>query len=292
LSPRLEVLGSISDPAKPGQENDDRVGWNASAAFVIDGATGLGDPVMAPPASDAAWLAEHASRFLEQHLTPERSIDGVVGDLCASARDAFFRAAGTTEVERYRYPNAAFQALRLTAGGIETAGLADCKLILRDSTGQVLRRSGSRAGRNNEQCSARRAIEKSGGFNAAGESFRETQTLEDLRRKRAKLNSDPDGMWTLGVVPEAATHLRSGMLTVTLPAVALLCTDGFADLVDNYQACTDKQLIARAEADGLQVLLDELRHIERVVDPDGLRFPRYKRCDDASAVLARILDEG
>jgi hypothetical protein len=289
LTPRLEILGSISDPAKPGQENDDRVGWNASAAFVIDGATGLGDPVMAPPASDAAWLAEHARRFLEQHLTPERAIGGVISDLCARAREAFFLAAGTVEVERYRYPNAAFQALRLTADGIETAGFADCTLILRDGAGQMLRRSGSRAGRNNEQRSARRAIATSGGFNAAGESFRETQTLDDLRRKRARLNSDPDGMWTLGVVPEAGTHLRSEMLTVTLPAVALLCTDGFADLVDNYQACTDELLIARTEAEGLPALLAELRHIERVVDPDGLRFPRYKRCDDASAVLARIL---
>jgi hypothetical protein len=287
LIPRLEILDSISDPAKPGAENDDRVGWNASAAFVIDGATGLGDPVMAPPASDAAWLAEHARRFLEENLTPERAIGGVVRDLCESARDAFFRAAGPAAIERYRYPNAAFQALRLTADGIETAGFADCKLILRDGAGQVLRRSGSRAGRDNEQRSARRAIAKSGGFNAAGESFRETQTLDDLRRMRARLNSDPDGMWTLGVVPEAGAYLRTEILTVTLPGVALLCTDGFADLVDNYQACTDERLIARAEADGLQALLEELRHIERVVDPDGLQFPRYKRCDDASAVLLR-----
>lgn len=289
MTPRLEVLDSVSDPAKPGAENDDRVGWNASAAFVIDGATGLGDPVMAPPASDAAWLAEHARRFLEAQLTPERAIGDVVSNLCAGAREAFFRAAGAAEIERYRYPNAAFQALRLTSSGIETAGLADCKLMLRDGTGQVLRRSGSRAGRDNEQRLARRAIEKSGGFNAAGESFREAETLGDLRGKRARLNSDPEGMWTLGVVPEAGGHLRTEMLAVTLPVLALLCTDGFADLVDNYQAHTDEGLIARAEADGLPPLLEELRHIERVVDPDGIRFPRYKRCDDASAMLIRLV---
>src|SRR6185369_2947787 len=114
LTPRLEVLDSISDPAKPDAENDDRIGWNASAAFVIDGATGLGDPVVAPPASDAAWLAEHAKQYLELHLTPARAIGDVVRELCASARDAFFRAAGRAEIERYRYPNAAFQSLRVT----------------------------------------------------------------------------------------------------------------------------------------------------------------------------------
>src|SRR5262249_17776940 len=154
----------ISDPAKPEAENDDRVGWNDSAAFVIDGATGLGDPVVA--SSDAAWLAEHARRYFQKQLTPAQAIGDVVRDLCAEARNAFFAAAGTTEIERYRFPNAAFQSLRVTAGGIETAGLADCKLILRDAGGQTLRHSGSRGGRGNEQQSARRAIQSGGGFNA------------------------------------------------------------------------------------------------------------------------------
>jgi hypothetical protein len=286
--PRLEILDSVSDPAKPQAENDDRIGWNESAAFVIDGATGLGDPVMAPPASDAAWLAEHARRFLQAHLTPERKIGDVVRDLCAGARDAFFAAAGPTEIARYRYPNAAFQALRLTPSGIETAGLADCTLILRDADGRMLRHRGSRAPRGNEQQSARRAIARNRGFDAAGESFRNTETLEDLRRRRDGLNSTADGMWTLGVVPEAGLHVRIEKLAIRLPAMGVLCTDGFADLVDNYQTCTEAGLIARAETDGLKVLLDELRHIERVIDPDGAQFPRYKRCDDASAVLVRL----
>ena len=288
MTPRLEVLDSISDPAKPDAENDDRIGWNASAAFVIDGATGLGDPVVAPPASDAAWLAEHAKQYLELHLTPARAIGDVVREVCASARDAFFRAAGRAEIERYRYPNAAFQSLRVTEHGIETAGLADCKLILRDGADQVSRHSGSRAARGNEQSAARRAIAKSGGFNAAGEGFRETETLDELRQRRSRLNRDPDGMWTLGIAPEAGAHVRAEMLAIPLPAVGVLCTDGFADLIDNYQTSTDAGLVARAETDGLRALLEELRHIERVLDPDGVRFPRFKRCDDASALLVRI----
>ncbi|HVZ02398.1 MAG TPA: hypothetical protein VHA35_23030 [Dongiaceae bacterium] len=288
MTPRIEVLDSVSDPAKPEAENDDRIGWNDSAAFVIDGATGLGDPVIAPPASDAAWLAEHARRYFEAHLTPERAIGDVVRDLCAAARDAFFGAAGTGAIERYRYPNAAFQVLRVTTNGIETAGLADCTLFLRDGGGAVQRFSGMRAGRGGEQRSARRAIAESGGFNAQGESFRGRETLEDLRRKRDRLNSDPDGAWTIGVVPEAGDHLRIARPVLALPATALLCTDGFADLVDNYQACTEAALVERADAEGLPALLAELRRIERVVDPEGLRFPRYKRCDDASAVLIRI----
>ncbi len=40
-------------------------------------------------------------------------------------------------------------------------------------------------------------------------------------------------------------------------------------------------------SDGLAGLLQELRHIEREVDPDGTRFPRFKRSDDATALLVK-----
>jgi len=83
-------------------------------------------------------------------------------------------------------------------------------------------------------------------------------------------------------------YVRVHALALRLPVVGVLCSDGFADLVDNYQACTEAVLIARAESEGLASLLEELRHIERVVDPGGARFSRYKRCDDASAVTVRI----
>jgi hypothetical protein len=44
----------------------------------------------------------------------------------------------------------------------------------------------------------------------------------------------------------------------------------------------------RAERDGLGVLLSEIRRIERDIDPKGLQFPRYKRSDDASAILVKL----
>jgi hypothetical protein len=58
--------------------------------------------------------------------------------------------------------------------------------------------------------------------------------------------------------------------------------------VDNYALCTATDLIDRAGRDGLGTLLQKLRHIERDVDPDGGIFPRYKRSDDASAILLKL----
>ena len=283
---RLEVLDSLSDAAKPGGENEDRIGWNDSAAFVIDGATGLGDPLIAPPQSDAAWIAEWSRERMAAELAPDRSLREVVRGLCGAARERFFTIA-SPEIERYRHPSASFQSLRLTNGGLEIAGLGDCSLFLRDGAGALTRHSGLRAGRSGEQSSARMALNRSGGLNAEGEGFRDAETLAALRASRARQNTE-GGVWLLGIHPDAGDHVRIEMPEVRLPMLGLLCSDGFADSVDNYGLHSAADLMDRAERDGLGGLLAEIRRIERDIDPKGLQFPRYKRSDDASAVLVRV----
>jgi hypothetical protein len=283
---RLEVLDSLSDPAKPTAENEDRIGWNQTAAFVIDGATSLGPPLVSPPASDAAWIAEWARDHLVAELAPDRSLRAVVRNLSATARDRFFDAADPN-VERYRHPSASFQSLRLTDAGLEIAGLGDCTLFLRDGSGSLTRHSGLRASRSGEQSSARMALERLGGLDAEGEGFRDPETLAALRTSRARQNTER-GVWTLGIHPDASDHIRIELLETRLPAVGLLCSDGFADIVDNYALHTAAGLMDRAERDGLGSLLTEIRRIERDIDPNGLQYPRFKRSDDASAVLVRV----
>jgi len=283
---RLEILDSLTDPAKPGAENEDRIGWNETAAFVIDGATCLDESVIAPPASDAAWIADWARARFAAELTPDRSLRDVVRGLCSSARDRFLAVAGTV-VERHRHPSASFQSLRLTKDGVEIAGLGDCTLFLRDAAGALTRFSGLRGGRSGEQNSARKALTRLGGLNADGEGFRDAETLTALRISRSRHNTE-GGVWTLGIHPDAADHVRIEILNLKLPAIGLLCSDGFADSVDNYALRTAAGLLERAEGEGLRPLLTEIRRVEREIDPAGLQFPRYKRSDDASAILLKL----
>jgi hypothetical protein len=48
-------------------------------------------------------------------------------------------------------------------------------------------------------------------------------------------------------------------------------------------------LFAAAEGRGLAALAGELRSIE-AADPEGVRFPRFKRSDDATALLLRVAE--
>ncbi|MDQ0421247.1 hypothetical protein J2045_002283 [Peteryoungia aggregata LMG 23059] len=286
--PQISVIDTISDPGKQSRPNEDRLGYNRHAAFVIDGATGLGDrQFMDGYGSDAAWIAEFGTMRLAERLDALADPATVLRQISEEARDAFLGIAG--DQPRYVWPVCSLSALQATPTGFRWFGLGDSCLYLLHDDGQsdfVIPIPGAYEW---EQHRAAEHIARVGGIGAAGVANDDSETLEDLRRGRA-LQNTPDGTtWTFGVVPEAADHLA--MVDVPLHgggATALLCSDGLADLVALYKLYDPATLIQRAATAGLKSLVSELRHMEREVDPDGLRYPRYKQSDDTTAILLRL----
>ena len=90
MTSRITILDSISDPGNPAKANDDSFGHNEACAFVIDGATGLGDrQYMHEAGSDAAWIARHFARGFQDQITHETSVSDVARNLSQTARGAF-----------------------------------------------------------------------------------------------------------------------------------------------------------------------------------------------------------
>lgn len=286
--PQISIIDTISDPGKDTRPNEDRLGYNRHAAFVIDGATGLGDrQFMEGFGSDAAWIAEFAALRFAERLDGGADPKAVLREVSEEARDTFMAMAG--EQPRYAWPLCSLTALQATSSGLRWFGLGDsCMYILHDN-GQsdfVIPIPGAYEW---EQHRAAEHIARLGGIGAAGVANDDPQTLEDLRRGRALQNTPSGSTWTFGVVPEAADHLA----LVDVPvygggATALLCSDGLADLVALYKLYDPATLIQRAATAGLKSLVSELRHMEREVDPDGLKYPRYKQSDDTTAILLRL----
>lgn len=286
--PQISIIDTISDPGKDSRPNEDRLGYNRHAAFVIDGATGLGDrQFMDGFGSDAAWIAEFAALRFAERLDGGADPKAVLREVSEEARDTFMAMAG--EQPRYAWPLCSLTALQTTSTVFRWFGLGDsCMYILHDN-GQsdfVIPIPGAYEW---EQHRAAEHIARLGGIGAAGVANDDPQTLEDLRRGRALQNTPSGSTWTFGVVPEAADHLA----LVDVPvygggATALLCSDGLADLVALYKLYDPATLIQRAATAGLKSLVSELRHMEREVDPDGLKYPRYKQSDDTTAILLRL----
>jgi hypothetical protein len=286
--PQISIIDTISDPGKDTRPNEDRLGYNRHAAFVIDGATGLGDrQFMKGYGSDAAWIAEFAALRFAERLDRSADPKAVLRAVSEEARNAFLGTAG--DQPRYAWPLCSLTALQATPSGFRWFGLGDsCMYILHDD-GQSDFAIPIPGAHEWEQHRAAEHIARVGGIGAAGVANDDPQTLEDLRRGRAMQNTPGGSTWTFGVVPEAADYLA----LVDVPvygggATALLCSDGLADLVALYKLYDPATLIQRAATARLKSLVSELRHMEREVDPDGLKYPRYKQSDDTAAILLRL----
>jgi hypothetical protein len=108
------------------------------------------------------------------------------------------------------------------------------------------------------------------------------------RRHRALANL-PEGYWRLDLCENALDHIEVERIAAPPGDCFLLLTDGFYRLVDVYRRYSHGALLAAAQERGVAALLTELRGIEDE-DPECRRYPRLKRCDDATAVLLKMTD--
>lgn len=282
----LRIIDSLSLPGHHAKPNEDRCGWTGSRVFVIDGATGVGGDMMDSPAgSDAAWLAQSAKERLDQ--PDDTDAAGLVRQINTEAGAAFRAAAGGQD-EPWRQPTASLYMVRLHADRVTAAGLGDCVLFTMDGAGDAARRSPMADNHDHEAETARAAL-RSGATLVDGASITGAGAmLERERALRARYNTAGGLIWTLGIAPEAADHVRAEPVSALPPLRAILCTDGFAALVDRYRRYSIAGLVEAAFANGLEALGDELRAIENDEDPEGRLYPRMKRSDDATAVLFEI----
>lgn len=286
--PKLRILDSFSDPGNAARRNEDTAGNNASCAFVIDGATGLGGRALLDATSDAAWLATFAAQVFEAEVGLANPIADVVRNLNARVRQRIVEAAVGETIEAWALPTASFQLVRMEGQELAVYGLGDCRLFLAGADGTAFETNGDYSKAESE--GARRAVAQAGGLTAWRSLAEEPVVREALRRSRARHNQPGGSVWTLGSAPEAAAHLFIRQLNSALPARGLLCTDGFSALADKYGRYDGAGLIRAASERGLAALMAELRHIEREEDPDGQKFPRFKVSDDATALLFEITD--
>jgi serine/threonine protein phosphatase PrpC len=285
--PRIRILDTITSPGNPERANDDRFGYNEASAFVIDGATGLGDRRYIEEAgSDAAWIAEQFAHGFQQDLTRDTKVSDIARTLSVNALATF--QDRNADVPRYAWPLAAFAMVHATRSGLSFLGLGDsCLFLLRDDGSAGLHMAIPDAYAS-EQLHAQSHIARTGGITRDGGALGNPETLAALRRHRESQNTANSGVWTLGLVPDAADHLVSEELRIEGTSHAIVCSDGFSDLVVLYAAYTSASLVRTALDNGLAPMVDELRRFEREIDPEGLRFPRFKQSDDTTALLVEL----
>ncbi len=288
MAPKLRVIEAVTDAGSTDRTNEDAHGHNGECAFVIDGATGLGDQqVFVKHGTDAAWLASKAVMYFEQNISQGSEVAPGVATFISQMRDEFFTTADQQTVPRYAWPSASFAMLHMDQNTARFSGLGDCTLFLQ-ADGEVKLVNPMRKFEGIESKSAARHLQRLGGFGSQKNLLQDATTLQDLRSIRAMQNTEESGVWTLGLEPMAAKNLWTEALSISDGYHALLCSDGFSALVTDYHRYSAETLLDAALGEGLVALMDELRQIERVTDSDGQKYPRFKQSDDATALLVQV----
>ncbi|WP_294238610.1 protein phosphatase 2C domain-containing protein [uncultured Sphingomonas sp.] len=276
----LRIDVALSDAG--GMVNEDAVGHFGDAAWVIDGATGVGSALLDAP-SDAAWLAQTANRLIAEALAddPERSTIEMLRDVmtrCAAAlADAQVRAADGA----HELPSAAFAMVRLRGDVAEITALADCRVAAVDETGDA-RLFGTYAldAVESRTLAAVKAIrEEEPDIDAEALKRR---LLPGLSANRHLKNRD-GGYWVLGAEPAAADHVWQASVPLRPGQRFAIASDGFLRLVELFGTATPADLLTIATPEEGAAWLAQLRDLER--QPDSLRrHNRVKRHDDASLI--------
>lgn len=270
----FDLVQSLSLNGSAEIANDDRAGHKAACAWIIDGATDLGPAGLLGDQGGAAWLAATAASGFGTSSADRLS------DTCDQV---FAHVAARFDAERRRapegaweLPSASFAAVHLHGKMLDVAWAADCVVLLKSGAGV---RWCTPAPDREAESAAAAAL----GAGIGAQGLRSHNVLADRRASRGR-----SGRQVLGIDAAASrAATRSAAVPIAAGDSVLLLTDGFSALIDAYRLYDATTLFAAIAERGLAALGQELRAVE-AEDAACLRYPRFKRNDDATALWVRV----
>ena len=268
---RLQLIDQVTAPGDIARPNEDA--WCASESFaaVLDGATGLGEPLLEAP-SDAAWLADAGAEALMRHAPKAHGRDllsAVLTELERRFLDARLRAPA----EMYELPMAsAVMAQATNSEALTLLWYGDCCAVI-ERPGAPAEVIGDVSAKRSEEAQRASRAAAALGRGPAG-SLRTPEVLAALRADRNRWNQ-AGGPWTFAPDVRCAEH--AGIATLAAPSGAwlLLATDGFTALATDYGRCSLPALLGVARERGLATVLADVRAVEHA-DPEGRAYPRIQ----------------
>lgn len=286
VRPMLHILETLSDPGLAAKPNEDAFGHAGDHAWVIDGATDVADGPLVGRETGAHWLAHNASAFFADKASAfGPDLQGLVSACIDMLAARFEREKLRAPNGRHELPSAAMTLIHAGGGRLACANFADCGLILLDEESGEARIFGAQHN-SREARALSRTAELIAALAPGEDPFSSDAVMAYLRANRQRQNLE-DGYWILGLDPQAAARMRHWEMPLLRPVTGLLFSDGFGAITFDYHRMDAATLVRRALADGLEPILGELRKVEREEDPGCLSWPRFKPCDDATAILFR-----
>ena len=277
----VEVIDQISTGGFRDRANEDRVGLAGTHAWVIDGATGLGEPFTGA-GSDAAWLAQRTHEAFTRHAEeadPARLVADAAEDLIVC-----FEAERTRDTEHaWELPCGSFMLASASDAGLDLTWSGDCRALVMAAGGPVMCFGATALSEEAEAA----LVAKLGTGGDPVRRYRQPEAVAELRAMRGVALAHGKSM-ILSPDRGFLAHLKKAGIAGD-HADILLMTDGFAAAELRYGLFpTPASLMASVRSDGLAEVMRQLRRFEHGTDPDGIIKPRWKRSDDATAIWLKM----
>ena len=280
----FELLDSLSIPGDPAKANEDAFAAESNAAAVFDGATGLGEMLLPGP-SDAAWIAQFGARRLMAHLREGDAPNDALRHALADAEKSFNGLRRRPPKEKYEIPFASMMFVAAEEDGFEALWFGDCAaLVLRPGEGVEI--VGEAFDKRAAEARRVKLLAEAKGLAPAGDVTR-AAVLPHLRAARNKVNTRAR---RLAVLARSARRRSRGSKRASPRPRARWCC--YAPTASwrwpAITAPTMRKVWSKLpRAKGLAALGEKLRALEEA-DAEGRRFPRFKKSDDATAVLLQV----
>lgn len=277
---------TATDPGTPGRPNEDfaalamPASGQGGALVVLDGVTP--HPGGTGCAHGVPWyVARLGGGLLELSLSrPEVTLAQCLA--AAISRTANLHTP-TCDLSHVYTPQATVVAVRWNADEVEHLVLSDSTLLIEEVSGEVRTVLDDRLGRLPDPVPALRAALRA----------RERGTAEHSAARAAyaraveALRNAEGGFFTAAADPDVARRAVVGRTPRDRVRAVAALSDGAARLVDTFGVRDWPGVLRLLRAEGPRALITEVRAAE-AADPDGTRFPRGKRHDDATVALAEL----
>ncbi|APU18596.1 protein phosphatase 2C domain-containing protein [Actinoalloteichus sp. GBA129-24] len=255
--------------------NEDWAGATTSLFVVLDGLTSPRD-LPTGCRHGVPWFVKNLGasllRFGQDH---ELDLPSALAQSIDTVADSHRE---TCDVISPGTPSSTVTIGRLRGGELEWLVLAD-SVALVDLDGTVQAVSDSRV---DSATSRERTLALE---SPVGTPEHETLVKELVAAQRRVRNS-PGGYWVAGSNKEAAYQAVTGSADVASVRRMALLTDG-ANRLSEFGILNPSQTLDVMASGGPAELIRQVRETE-AADPEGVRWPRYKRSDDAGAVFVSL----
>jgi hypothetical protein len=264
----------ISGASLPSGKDDDNEDWYSASphlVVVLDGATARTDTGCVHGIS---WYAAHLGAALTEGAA---GADLPLREVLARAIERVAARHPECDLTHEGTPSAAVGMVRIRDGAADYLVLGDVSMVF-DASAEINTVS-------DERVSGTAAAERFLADSHPIGSGEKNDALIRMKRAELAMRNRNDGFWIAAADPAAASHaVTSRIATEDLRRFAVL-TDGAARIVGLFEELSWREVLDLAEKQGPETVLRRVRATEEA-DPNGIRWPRNKRSDDATIALA------